>query len=114
MTQPTPITEEPITIYEAKSVLKSIKKRDEELSFRSQKTDEYIKENTPLTEKAAKELKTELLALEIPRFKEDMICKIIDVMPLNVEDIKIVLSGYNLTIKQENLKAIDDVLAKFR
>ena len=38
----TVISEEPISIYDLKDSLESIKKRDAELGFRSAKTEEYL------------------------------------------------------------------------
>lgn len=112
--QPTVISEEPLSLYDAKKELKAVKKRDEELSFRSQKCEEYINQNAKLSEKAGKEMKQKLIELEIPRLKEDHICKLIDLMPYNADDIKLVLSGYNVTIKNDNIKQILEILDEYR
>lgn len=111
---PTVISEEALTSYEVKKHLKQIKKRDEELSFRGQKVEEYLKQFTPLTDKASTELKEKLVGLEVPRLKEEHIAKLIDIMPLTEEDIKVVLSSFTVTIKKDDLKRINDTLAEYR
>ena len=114
MTQPTIISEEPLNVYEAKKEIAALKKRDEELGFRATRCDEYVSQFTPLTQKDAKALKEELTSLEIPRLKEEHVAKLIDIMPFNADDIKTVLSGYALTVKNENVAKIEEALAKYR
>jgi len=111
---PTVVSEEPLTIYEAKKFLSANKKRDEELTIRGAKCEDYVNQFGALTQKAATELKKALIELEVPRLKEEHICKIIDLMPMNTDDIKVILSGYTVTIKNDDLKRIDDLLAQNR
>ena len=61
--------EMPISVYDLKKELKSIKKRDTELSIRSNKTEEYINQFVVLKDKDADELKQKLNELNIPRLK---------------------------------------------
>ena len=112
MTQPNVISEEAVDIYEVKTALKSIEKRDGELSFRSQKTKEYIDDIKQITEKKAKEIREAVIALEIPRLKAEHIAKIIDVNPYSIEDLKQVVSSFNITVKEDNLKQILTVVQK--
>lgn len=111
---PVIVSEEPLTVYETKKLLAATKKRDEELTIRGAKCEEYVKLNTPLTQKDADALKKAIIGLEIARLKEDYVCKIIDLLPQNVEDIKVVLSSFTVTVKNDDLKRIDDEIAKFR
>ena len=112
--KPEVISEEPLAMAEVKNLLKKVEKRDEELTFRSAKTVEYLKELTLLSETKAKELAKKIMDLGIPRLKEEHVAKIIDLMPYTKDDIKLVLSGYTLTIKNENVKKIHDVLTEYR
>ena len=64
-----------------------------------------------MDEKKAKDLYKKIEALDIPRLKEAHICKMIDVMPTNINDLKSILQGQPVTIKDENLKKILDVLS---
>ncbi len=112
--KPEVINEEPLCMSEARKALKGIKKRDEELSFRAAKTDEYLGQMTILGERAAAELRQKLLDLDIPRFKEEHIAKIVDLLPYTKEDVKLILSGYTLTIKDANVKKILDTIEEYR
>jgi DNA-directed RNA polymerase subunit F len=108
------ITEEqPINIYDLKKELSKIKKRDEELSLRLAKTEEYLNSFTVLTQKDAESLEKELTALEVPRVKDYHIKKLIDLLPASVEELKVILQGYTLTINKEHQKSIVDVIKKY-
>jgi DNA-directed RNA polymerase subunit F len=111
---PTIVSEQPLSIYDVKKLLKETKKRDSELSLRAQKCDDYVGQFAKLPEKSYKELKESLIALEIPRLKEEHICKLIDINPLGVEDVKLILSSYTVTVKNDDVKRIDAVFAEYR
>lgn len=108
--RPEIISEKGITLSEAKADLTRIKARDKELSFRSTKTEEYLNQFAPLEEKKARELSKKIESLNIPRLKDTHICKIIDVMPTTLIELKAVLQGYTITIKDENLKKVIEIL----
>jgi DNA-directed RNA polymerase subunit F len=112
--KPEVISEQPLSMSEVRKELKKVAKRDEELSFRSAKADEYLKELTLLSDKSAKDLKKKLQGLEIPRLKEEHIAKIIDLLPHTKEDLRLILSGYTLTIKDENVKRLLEAIKEFR
>ena len=63
--------------------------------------------------KKADELYGKLEGLKIPRLKELHLKKIIDVMPKSAKEVKVVLQGYTVTVKQEHLKKIADTVAEF-
>ncbi len=111
--KPEIIKEEPINIYDLKTEITRIKKRDEELSIRSTKTEEYLNNFAILKQKEAKELEDELTKLEVPRLKDYHIKKIIDVLPESVEELKVLLQGYTLTINKENQAEMIKVIKKF-
>jgi len=113
MSDPEILEKSPITITELKSELKAIKKRDEELSFRGNRTEEYVNLFVTLTQKEVKEFKKKLTDLEIPRLKEEHIAKIIDILPASVPELKIVLQGYTLTVSNENLDKIQKVVSEY-
>jgi len=113
MTKPKILKEVPITMSELKGELAKIRKRDDELNFRANKTDEYLNQFTLLSNAKAKELSNTLEKLNIPRLRDIHIAKIVDVLPLTVDDLKVVLQGYTITINQENLKKIVKEVEKF-
>jgi len=104
------INEKPLTMAELKEKLEEIKKRDKELSDRATKTHEYLNKFAHLKEKEALKLKEEILKLDIPRLKEKHIIKIIDIMPKDIESLKLIFASENITIKQESLQKILDVM----
>lgn len=114
MSNPEIINKKPLGLAEVKSTLKKIHKRDEELTFRGGKTEDYINEVTVTSEKHAKDALKKLEGLEIGRIKPEHWIKIIDIMPESAEHLKIVMSGFNVTLKKEDLTKIVDALDEFR
>ena len=87
--------------------LDKIKKRDETLNPRGIKTYEYINR---FAKKDNKELKKNLEKLGILRLKDKHINKIIDILPKDIDSLKSVLRGENLTLKQEDLSKIVETI----
>lgn len=107
------LDEESISMSELKDELSKIKKRDEELNFRAQKTEEYLSQFVPLSKKDAKELKKKLEDMNLPRFRPQYINKLLDLMPIEPEMVKMALSSYNVTVSQDNLKKIASTVAEY-
>ena len=107
------ISETAISQSEIKEILDEVKKRDTELSFRAQKTYDYLEQFSPLSKKKADELSKKLLALEVPRLKEHHIWKLVDLLPKDPKDIKTILQGYAITVANENLKKLADTITEF-
>lgn len=112
--RPEIISEKAITLSEAKADLARIRAREKELNFRATKTEEYLNQFAPLEEKKAKEIYKKIEGLNIPRIKDTHICKIIDVLPKTLPEIKATLQAYILTIKDDNLKKILEILAEYQ
>jgi DNA-directed RNA polymerase subunit F len=104
----------PVSIAEVKDVLKKIHKRDEELSFRGGKTEEYVNDVAALSLTKTKQCVKALADLDLPRLREDHFIKIVDTMPESPEHLKVIMSGFNLTITKENLTKIVGVLDEYR
>ena len=102
------IEEKPLSLIEMNEKLEQIKKRDKELDARANKTDEYLmrfvdaKKGTELTKK--------LEGLDIPRLRDRHVKKILDIMPKDMDSLKMIFSGENLTLKQEDLDKIISVI----
>lgn len=107
------ISETPVAMSELKEDLKKIKDRDKELNFRAQKTEEYLNMFVELKPEDVKEMKEKIEKLGIHRLKPEHITKLIDVMPQSVEEAKSVLSAYPITVSNENLKSIIDVITSY-
>jgi len=101
------INENSLNIYELKDKLDQIKKRDKDISPRAIKTYDYI---SRFAKKDLKKIKESLVKLNISRLKDKHINKIVDVLPNDVDDLKSILSGENLTLKQEDLTKIVETI----
>lgn len=106
--------ETPMMFAELKEELEKIHSRDGELNFRAQKTFEYLQQVPVLEVKKAKELFDKIMKLNVGRLKEQHVAKIIDVLPTDPNDLKLVLQHYNLTISQESLKKIAELVAEYK
>lgn len=107
------LNEQPMSMAEVKDELGKIMKKKEELNFRANKTYDYLKEFSKLSNAKAKELREKIEALNIPRLKDEHIVKIVDTMPKAAEEVKVLLSGYTITISQDNAKKIADVVTEY-
>lgn len=105
------ISETPINLYQLKKDLERIRKRDSELNFRANRTEEYL--NQIAVHKNADELFEKITGLNIPRLKEHQIHKIIDIAPATVHELKAVLQSYTVTINSESMKKIVDAINEF-
>lgn len=107
------VNEIPMNLAEVKEELEKIKKRDKELSFRAQKSMDYLNQVVSLKYDDAKALYKKIDALTIPRLKEIHIQKIISILPSTEAELKVVLQGYTITVTKESLKKIIDVVKPY-
>ena len=106
------LSEKPLNVAILKDELDKIKKRDGEFGFRAQRAYDSL-DFVKLTKKQGNELFKKLEDLQIPRLKDVHINKIIDVMPQTVEELKIVLQGYTLSVSKDNLNKIYGVIKEY-
>jgi|SRR3989338_1300912 len=104
------IKETPITMVELKQEVEKIKKKEKEPNLRIQKTEEYLNLFVHLKPEEEKGLKEKLNKLDIPRLKEEHINKIIDILPVDIEDLKTLLQGYTITVSKENMQKLIEVM----
>ena len=113
MAKPEIVKEQPLHLVEMKEKLEEIKKRDKELGYRSTKTEEYLNQFVSLSLKKAEELKSKLEGLKITRLKEEFTVKIIDTLPTTIDDLKTLLQGYVVSMNQEDMKKVVDIVNQF-
>ena len=113
MVNPKIVEETPIGLSEIKSELDNLKKRDKELSTRASRMEDYLNQFTTLDPEEYGKLVGELTKLEIPRLREIQIIKIVDIIPETIDELKIILQGYALTVTNDNMKKIVSVTSKF-
>ena len=107
------LNEEPITMSELRAALAKIKKRDGELNFRANKMEDHLNNMPLLKPKDTKELVKKLTELEVPRLKPAQIVKIADLLPTTLEELKVLISGYSVTINSDNCKRIVDTVCGY-
>lgn len=110
MSAPEIVSETAISMTYVKHEIDRIKKRDKELSFRTQHTEEYL---NMFSKKDTAKLAQSIKKLSIARLKDEHLVKILDLLPTTVEDLKIILQGYPVTITKDNLKKLVDEVNKF-
>ncbi len=103
------ISETPVTFSELKDHLKKIEEREKELNFRANKTKEYLNMAATLKLKEAKDLKKKITELNVLRLKDKQIVKLLNILPQDMDSLKMVLSSESVTSK-EDLKKILDLL----
>lgn len=107
------INEKPVTIYEVKDKLADIKKRDKELSFRAKKTEEFINNVSLMKEKKSKELLEDLEKNNADKLKLRHLVKIVDILPKDVESLKILFVNEPVALKQEDFEKLIEIVKKY-
>ena len=102
--------ETPLSPIELKEKLEDIKKRDKTLNPKALKTMEYLDKFAKINKKQAEEIKKKIQELDISRIKEKHVAKLIDLMPEDIDSLKIIFASENLTLKQEDLQKILEII----
>ncbi len=112
---PTPqfISETPLSLADVKAAVDTLHKRDQELNFFTNKVKEYLEHFQPLSEKKREELYAKLAGLNLTRLKEEQFCKIIDFLPKNLDELKVVLQSYPLSLSKKDQESIAAVAQEF-
>lgn len=103
------VNEFPVSMAELKEKLNLIKKEKRELSFRANKTLEYLNNFAKMSIKDVEGIKKKLKGLDITRLNEKHIAKIIDVMPSDIDSLRLIFAG-ETSVKQEDLEKVLECL----
>ncbi len=107
MVSPQFVEEHTVPIATVKRLLEDIEKRDGELSYRSAKSKEFIETfHSTVSEIKSEDLKKKLLGLDLVRLKEEHITKIVDFSPQTVQELKVVLQAYPLSLPKKDQESI--------
>lgn len=113
MGNPQFIEEKPLALADVKATLHSIEKRDKELGYLSTKAKEYVDLFVSLPEKKKEELHKKLASLDLTRLKGEHLCKIIDFLPKDLDELKVILQSYPLSLAKKDQEAIVAVVKEF-
>ncbi len=108
------LEEESLSLGEVKSLISKIKKRDGELNFRASRLEDYLKVFVKLSKKDEDTLKKELESLNIPRLKKEHINILVTFLPTDIEDLKVVMQQFSITINKENKDKILNTIKKYK
>ncbi|MBT3281344.1 hypothetical protein HN865_03130 [Candidatus Woesearchaeota archaeon] len=100
-----------VSLPEMEKHVQEMKKRDKELNFRAKKVEEYLK-NVPKAKEYEKLMK-ELEEVGISRLNEKHIALIVNILPVDLDSLRTVLSGENITLKDDDLKKIVETVIKY-
>ena len=113
MPSPQFIEEKPLSLVDVKANLHSIEKRDSELNYLSNKAKEYLDNFVTLSVEKKEELYKKLSDLDLTRLKDEHICKFVDFLPKDAEELKVVLQSYPLSLSKKDQDAIISVIKEF-
>ena len=113
MTNPEFIESKSMTLVEAREILHNIEKRDKELGYLSNKAKEYLDGFVTLTVEKKDELLKKLQDLGLTRLREEHMMKIIDFLPKTIDELKVVLQAYPLSLPKKDQEAIVGAVKDF-
>jgi len=109
MSEFTVLEEIPLSLAALKQSLHVLKEQGP-LPFRAEKTSAYLDAFPLLSVKEAEDVAQNIRALNITRLKERHVVKIVDILPKDLDSVRLVLAQETLTVKDEDLKKILDVI----
>ncbi len=113
MVSPQFIEDQPLSLIDVKAALAAMEQRDNELNFQSNKAKEYVATFVELSPSKKEELYQKLKGLELTRIKEEHLMKIIDFLPKTVNELKIVLQAYPLSMPKKDQDSIVAAVNEF-
>ena len=106
------LNEQPISLSELKIEIGKVKNQEKEPSIRVTKVEDYLNSISPLLPEKEKELIEAVKKLDVPRLKEQHLVKIADMAPHTLDDLKVLMQGYAISISSDNLKKIVETVNK--
>jgi len=103
------IEEKSISPAEVRDILEKANEKGE-LNFKSLKLFEYLNRTVTLKLEESNALIKELNELGILRLTNDLIMKIVEILPINKDILRNLLSSMNTTLSDEDTEKILDVL----
>ncbi len=106
MPNPQFIAEKGISLVEVKAALDKIEKRDPTLNYLSTKSKGYLDSFATISAAKKEELHKKLSDLQLTRLKGEHLAKIADFLPKTVNELKIVLLAYPLSLPKKDQESI--------
>ena len=100
------VSEQPISLSELKIEINKVKSQEKESSIRVTKVEDYLNSMAPLPPEKEKDLIKAVKKLDVPRLKDQHLVKIADMVPHTLDDFKVIMQGYAISISADNMKKI--------
>lgn len=113
MSNPQLVENKPLSLVDVQEILTTIEKRDQQLSYNSNKVKEYLNNFKVLSKQQKDDLCKQLESLNLTRLKEEHFVKIIDFLPQTLNDLKIILQANNVTLPKKDQESIVNVVKEF-
>ncbi len=104
------IEKEFVSLPEVKNILKKIPK--DIITYEQKTALEHAEKFSKITQTEARKLFKELKALEMRKLKDELIIQIINIMPKDMDSLKLVLKSSKISFNEEELKKIFDIINK--
>jgi DNA-directed RNA polymerase subunit F len=107
------LSEELLTIAEAKELLEKIKAEradEEELGYELRRTIHHVESFAKLPPQRARELVNKLLKLE--KMKPEIAVRIADILPASYDEIRSIYAKERFTLSEDDLKQILDLVTE--
>lgn len=103
------VKETPISMAKVRDILDKIKEK----GYEQKLAHEHVKRFAKVDTKKVESLVKELSELEMRKLKDEQIIKIVDLMPNDVEDLKVILAKAQVPFKDEELAKIIEIVKKY-
>jgi len=113
MPNPQFIEEEPLCLVDVKEKLQQVETRDQEINYRSKKAKEFLATFVELNPEQKEQLHQKLVDLKLIRLKELYLAKLIDFLPQSVDELKVILQGYPLSLPKKDMESITKTIKDF-
>jgi len=105
------ISKRPLCLAEIKEILG---KKEKEENKRIEMTREYLNNFLKIKPEDAIKLKQEIKDLNIAKIDEEHLVKIVDILPIDADDIRKIFFGTSVTLTQDEIQKILEVVKKYR
>ncbi len=107
------VEETPVTFAEAKEIMENLEKEREELGYEQKITLDFFKSCVNVSVEDVRKAREELKK-EIPELKDHQIVMILNILPENEEDVKIIFAKERMELDDAKIKKILEIVDKIR
>jgi len=101
----------PVSLSEVKTILKKISKDRKEMLYEQKIALEHANKFAKIPASKISQMVKELQTIEA--VNENHAYKIVDILPKNEDDIKTIFAKERITLKNEDIKKIIDIVSKY-